>query len=429
MDSMDRIELVNKCHDIHVSLENKAVAEYEAIIEIGMMVRLSLHLRGLPQVNYETLKLVASYYLQIQPLVLKNIIEYLAEIEFVRIDREGSTIKSILPTIPYFDDVYKTIGEFADNEKQLNEHEQYIVEVLKRLSDTPMYKSNLFEIGADKRVVDRTLTIGNEGGIIIERKARGKNIVISPAYFMDNAELYTDLVAKSGAKSIERINKLLKQYQGWPLSIIEQTGEIMGNKLTSDEINLLKHLASDGAVKPPSIHTSHHGSNHFMFTPTPGIARVKPAKKEIYERAMALVSSVRQGQLLPAKYAIRSPSLLLNSFKSKGYLRANTEALEQYKKLAVIRMCKLIDVGSGFYRLELHDTPENKEALDIAIDLVKQGSAFGTEIDDEVRFALQQGHEYVESKIASIRLRETEKLPLSEEHQFEVDNFILGGIY
>ena len=427
MSSAERIEVVNKCHDIQVSLGNLAVPEYEAITEIGMMVRLALHLRGLPLIDYEILKLVADYYLQIPALVLKNIVGYLAEIGFVKLDKEGTTIKSVLPTVPYFDDVYETIGEFSETYTHFNEYEQLTIDVLQKLSKTPLFRSGLFELGAEKKAVSKVINIGQQGGFLVERRARGKDIILSPTYFMDNAELYTDMVAKAGAQSIEKINNLLSQKQGWPLSIILQQKEINGTKLSDAEIGLMKRLASDGAIKPPSIHTTHHGENYFMFTPTPGEARIRPGKKEIYERATALVASVRQGQLLPEQYAIRSPYRLLSSFKEKGYLNANTEAFEQYRKLAVMRMCRLDDQGNGWYRLVLNETQENMEALDIAISLIKNDYIFGTEIDEDVRFALQQDQQYIESQRASAELRKRETVNLDEETQLEIDNLLLGG--
>ena len=58
MDILKKIDIVNKCHDIQVSLGAKfsSVTEYEAIPEIGMMIRLALHIRGLPQKDYNILK-------------------------------------------------------------------------------------------------------------------------------------------------------------------------------------------------------------------------------------------------------------------------------------------------------------------------------------------------------------------------------------
>ncbi len=130
---------------------------------------------------------------------------------------------------------------------------------------------------------------------------------------------------------------------------------------------------------------------------------------------------------MPREYAIRSPYRLLCSLKEKGYLNANTEATEQYKKLAVMRMCTLENVGSDWRRLRLIDTQENQEALDIAISLVSGSVTYGTEIDDDARLALQKDQEYIESRRAAIALRETKSVPLSEEQQEEIDNLMLEG--
>jgi hypothetical protein len=191
---------------------------------------------------------------------------------------------------------------------------------------------------------------------------------------------------------------------------------------------MLKRLALDGAIKPPSIITPHAGKNYFMFTPTPGDVRLHPGKKEIYERALAMVSSVRQGQLLPEKYAIKSPFRLLDSFRQKGYLRANTEAANQYKQLTIMRMCKLEHYCGNWKKLILIDVPENREALDMAISLVSASATYGTEIDENARIALQKDMQYLESRLAACKLRETEVISLSKEQQDEIDNLFLKGV-
>jgi hypothetical protein len=422
------IEIVSKCHDIQISLGGKEVPEFEAIPEVGMLVRLALHLRGLPMIKYDTLKLVASYYLKIPSIALKNLVLILGDIEFIRIDSEGDTIKSILPTVPYFDDIYSGIGEYVDIKKNFNEPEIVAITILQKLSDSPIYKSSLYELGAESKLITRNLQIGDEGGYIVARKARGKDILINPTYFSENADIYADLVAKAGAKQVQRLLKLIKQCQGWPLSLIEANKEINGEKVTDEEIQLLKRLAQDGAVKPPAVKTSHAGINYFMFPPTPGIAKLSHSKKEVYERAMAITASVRQGQLLPKEYAIKWPVALLSALRRNGYLRANTEALEQYRKLTVMRVGYLQDVGFGFYRFYLYDTQENYEAVDIAISMLSNSSIQGLEIDEDARIALIKDEEYIESIVSSQKLRDIETISLSEEQKEEIDNILLGGV-
>ncbi|MBL0386920.1 hypothetical protein JJB07_09665 [Tumebacillus sp. ITR2] len=360
--------------------------------------------------------------------MLKQLIRTLGEIEFVRLIQEGETIKSVIPTVPFYEDLYDHVGEYAQN-KKLNESEQLAFIMLQKLTKSPVTKDALAnQLGADQKLLTRGLKVGEEGNYIISKRARGKEILLSPVFFSENTEIYADLVAKSGASNVQRILNLIKNAQGIPLKIIKETKEINGYKLTDEEINMLIRLAHDGAVKPPEIRTSHSGSNYFLFTPTPGNIRLNPTKREIYERAMALVAAVRQGQYLANRYRIRSPYAILNALRSVGYLRANTEALEQYRNLTVMRVGKLVPTTSGWFQFHLIDSPENKQALDIAINIVQSRETQGLEIDENARLAFGKNQQYIESIISSANLRQRENIELTEEQQFEVDNIFLGGV-
>ncbi|MEA4897553.1 MAG: hypothetical protein VB115_04825 [Christensenellaceae bacterium] len=418
--------VATRCHDIQASLGRKEVPEFEVLPKIGMLIRLSIHLRGLPPVKYEIAKQVAYYYLDIPSTQFKELVVTLAEIEFIRIDKEGDTIISILPSVPYFDDIYTQVGEYSKT-VSMNEMEKLAIYILEKLSNSPNDRSNLFSIGAEAKGIKRSLQIGEEGGYIIQGRARGKDIIYSPLFFIENADLYLDATAKSGSNSIKKVLELLRQNQGWPLALVMQTSEICGTKLSADEVLLLKRLAQDGAIKPPAITTSHHGENYFLFTPTPGYSKLHPGKKNIYEKATALVAAVRQGQLLPREYAIRNPYALLRSLKETKFLRATTEANEQYRALLPLRIGYLRETTSGYHQFRLHDTPENQEALEIAIQLVAEGTATGTEVNEEARIALQKDQSYIEALIASRKIRESEKIALSEDMQMQIDDLLLIG--
>ncbi len=70
----------------------------------------------------------------------------------MKIDKEGQTIKSILPNVPYFDDVYGLVGDYAVSENKFSEPEMVVIEILRKLSDSPAHKSSLFDMGTDKKV-------------------------------------------------------------------------------------------------------------------------------------------------------------------------------------------------------------------------------------------------------------------------------------
>ena len=81
-------EVAARCHEIQTGLGLAEVPEFEGLRAVGMAVRLSLHIRGLPSVNYETMRLVATHFLGIPSVAVKSILELLAEVEFVKLQTE-----------------------------------------------------------------------------------------------------------------------------------------------------------------------------------------------------------------------------------------------------------------------------------------------------------------------------------------------------
>jgi hypothetical protein len=282
------------------------------------------------------------------------------------------------------------------------------------------------QLGADSRLLNRVLTVGKTGAYIRSLRARGRDVLLTPTYFSENPQVFADAIAAGGANHVKKLITALKHAQGHPLSIIENTRKIAGYSFADDEIQLLLHLCKNGALKPPSLTTPHAGQNFFLFTPTPGGAALAPTKRDIYEKSMAIVAAVRQGQYLPRRYAIRDPQAVLYTLNRDLQLGgATTEAAQQYKELVHLRIATLEDLGSGFRRLRIIDTKENREALQIAHGLVGSGTAQGLEVDDEARRALQEEQTYVDSLIAGGQLNQTKGVPLSDEHQQQLELVLL----
>lgn len=402
------------------------VPEFENLRMVGMSVRLALHIRGLPNIKYDTLRLVATHLLGIPAVAIRPTLALLAEVEFVKLQTDGKTINAVLPQVPYYETLYDALGGYAVG-NGFNEAEELSIQLLCRLSKAPENVDSLSNnLGADPRLLARAFDLGRQGSYFRVHRSRGRNIALSPTYFSENAEVYADMVAGAGSKQVKKILSLVRAVQGIPLSLIQKTKEVAGTKLSDEELSFVIRLAQDGAVKPPSITTKHAGEQFFLFTPTPSGAALAPTKREIYEKAMAIVAAVRQGQFLPQKYAIRLPGALLYKLKSALKLgKATTEATQQYKKLVQFRIARLVDVGNGFSELQIIDTPENREALDIAYDLVAAGVSTGTEVDENARKALQQEQSFVESLVASGELQRRHIVSLTQEQQLEIDTLFL----
>lgn len=277
---MDRKIAAARCHEIQLTIRDKEVPRFEGIPEIGMAVQLALHIRGLPALNYERVKLVSSTMLGIPRLSVDRIVRLLADVEFVHIIQTGSRIDSIIPNVPFFDDLYDGIGEYAVNNSQFDEFENLTLAIVDNLAGSPQNTDSLAgKLGADRKAFNDSIEIGEKASFLIMRRARAKNILINPTYFSENADIFSDHVAKQGANSVKHTLDLIRKAQGWPLSLIVSTGEIGGKKIDPSDVTLLQRLAEDGIVKPPTVITSHAGKNHFIFTPAPASMNINPLRR------------------------------------------------------------------------------------------------------------------------------------------------------
>jgi hypothetical protein len=423
--AISKEELAIRAHDVVASMERQRAPEYEGLQILGLSVRLALHLRGVPPLPYETVKQVAVYLLNFNPAEVRPVLTLLAEAEFVTLDTEGSTIKTVVPNIPFFENLYAALGEVGGT-AGMTETEQLTMHLAHSLAATPLARDTIYNLGAEKKLVENVLRIGSEGAFFLVRRARGRDIVVSPTYFAENENAYADLVAAQGAGRVQKVLNLLRTYQGWPLAMIERESKIAGIALDQTDLATIRALAGEGFFRPPAIETSHHGTNYFLFGPRPGGARLPLTKKATYEAAMALVAAVRQGQLLPDAYAIRYPVSLLSALRDRGVIGANSEALEQYQQVAQLRVCHLQHVVGDRYQLVLNkDRPENIEAVNLAIELV-QGSGIQAKPEDDVILALRQGQTYVESLIGRKRLVQ-EKTILDADATHDLLTQLYGG--
>ena len=410
-------------YDLHSGLSKISIPEFEDLSLVGMAATLAIHIKGLPEISYDVLRKVSEHMMGVPSIALKSALEILDDIDFVRIVTEPNSKRpsKIIPNIPAFEDVYSVVGNYIESEAQFNEHERAALYILGELQEAPAKRDALFgRSNLDKSVFDRCLQLGMQSGIVSEHQARGRAILISPFYFTDNLSGLADAAAQSGSSAIKSALDKVKNNQGWPMALLDKRQEIGGSPVNPVEMALIHKLSEEGVIKPPTIKFG-EVSQSFLFTPKPGEARLNAANREIYERAMALISAVRKGQLLADQYKIYHPVALLRSFRGKGYLRSNSEANLQYQNLVHLRVATLRRTSDSRWALHLNQTDENKRALDLAIDLLSSGNMAGMEIDQDARIALTKNETYIQSLISAseMKKRRTDIQNTEAEHEFE----------
>lgn len=422
---MENNKIVELAHDVQSGLANVEVPDFDRMRIMGMAASLAIHIRGLGEINYEILRKVSSHYFKIPSGQLKEVIEVLGEIEYLQIVKSGKTITAIIPDVPRFKDVYEGVGDYFSF-SELNEHEQGTLLILSELQKRPENRDSLIHTtGMNKAMLDRCEDIGTTGHYLKSFRARGKDILISPFYFADNLGSLADITAKIGAKDIQVVIEIIKNNQGWPLSIIKSRLEVGGTTLTPAQNKLLVYLCSEGILKPPSIYFNTQRET-FVFTPAPGSARLDASNREVYERAMALVSCVRKGQLLADRYRIKFPVALLRSLQDKGYLGANSEAVNQYRNLVALKVGTLKKITSSRWQFCLIRTEENVESLRLAISLLSTGELANLEVNQEARLAFSSDESYIQSVISSAELKVREKVSLEAETADQFEQLMLS---
>lgn len=411
--------------DLHAGLSAFQVPDFDDLHKVGMAATLAIHIKGLGEIPYETLRNVSDHFMGIPSIALEPVLRILADAGFVSLSESGKKITKVTATIPVFETVYTTLGDWAESECVFNEHEQATLLLLEALETAPRNRDWVTNsLGISKPVLDRTLELNSKAGIVNSHLARGRSILISPFYFADNLDGLADAAASVGASAMQSTLKKLKRNQGWPLSLVNRNKEIGGSKLNSTELALVQKLAAEGVIKPPKI-TFGEASESFVFTPKPGNTRLNAANREVYERAMALVSAVRKGQLLPSKYRIKWPVLILEKLRDRGWIGSNSEAPTQYLNLVYLRVGTLRRAGSDSARFYLNRTPENEAALALAIKLLQTGSMAGLEVDSEARIALTKDERYVQTLISARELRERQKPVVDEQATYEYEQLLL----
>jgi hypothetical protein len=131
-------------YDLHAGLSAIQVPEFDDLHKIGMAGTLAIHIKGLGQIEYEVLRKVSDHFMSIPSIALGEVLRILEEVEFVKLVEKGRKIERIIPDIPFFEDVYAGLGQYANTECDLNSHEQATLQILTALQKAPQNKDRLF---------------------------------------------------------------------------------------------------------------------------------------------------------------------------------------------------------------------------------------------------------------------------------------------
>src|SRR5690554_7575810 len=103
---MDGKQLIELAYDIQTGLGNIDVPDFDQMRIMGMAATLAMHIRGLGEIDYELLRKVSDHYFNIPSYALREVVNVLAEIEYIQLSQVGGRTRSIVPDVPVFKDLY-----------------------------------------------------------------------------------------------------------------------------------------------------------------------------------------------------------------------------------------------------------------------------------------------------------------------------------
>src|SRR5918996_109985 len=130
--SLTGIQVAEHAYDLKIGLEGrkKEVREFDAVTAIGNAAVLGINLRSLPEIPFETLRLVAGHLFGIDAPALREALRILSDLGLVELDELGRAIVKVIPLINKFDDVFAQVGQLAA-ESNLTELEEMVLTLLK----------------------------------------------------------------------------------------------------------------------------------------------------------------------------------------------------------------------------------------------------------------------------------------------------------
>ena len=417
-----------RAQDIQTGLQSHQVPYFENLPLIGMAARLAIHIRGRDAIEYELLKQIAAYLFGVPQMLFQNVIEVLQDVGFIRVVRNPSRERRVMPQVPYFKNLYEGLSEYADI-KGINEYEKASVTILNRLASGPVSQRTILkELCLDTQTADLVLNAGKAGAYINSfNRSDGDEVLISPVYFSEKPDELAKVIEKQGVELAFKTLEAIRKHPGWPLSAIQKNLAIGDIKLHPEQVIFIREILQRGILQPPAVETN-SGSNYFLFTPPIGNEKIPVVEKEIYEKAMALIAAVRQGQHF-ANFPIKSPLAVLRALQRDSWLRPTTEAKEQWRAVALLRICKVIPVHSGWHEVHLISTEENQKALNLALQLFEMGDVTEERgLNPEAQLMIASGGIYHETLRGLGMVKSLPPVPGSQSHIINMVDNLMEGI-
>ncbi len=349
----------------NLDIRSAALTDFDHTHTIGMAAILAGAIKGKDVIrNAKSLKKIAADVLKIDPWAFDKVVLELAELEMVRsIQRQGGEIVSFAENVPLvYDNVHERLGTHWLDIKP-SELEAQFLTLLEKLSNAPFLAQKLsIEVGIDQRADQKLRIIGETAELIrFYTLHDGTEIATSPLHTFEHPDRLIELFEHYDAMRVREAFNEIRSKPGFPI--------LMNNShpIVEDVVRL-------GLVPAPTVIGADRQERAFAIMLYGLDSIYLTSKKQVLDRALALIACVRCGEVSGGVTSIRMPDRLLAALMDpnrKYTLKGHSSTPRQYAPLVRMGMITLIPMGE-LWGVRLVPTIDNLEAVKLACTLLKR---------------------------------------------------------
>lgn len=394
-DQVEHFDEGLRCQDVHSGLRN--VDPHSSLLAplvetriVGMAATIAGLIRGRDVVtDAQSLMTVAAEQLDVDSLVFDKVVGVLEEAEFVEgVQRHGTRIVGFTETVPYYDGLYETLGEIWRS-RQPTDVEQQLLVVVDGLSVAPVPLESLEDrYGLDRADLPGIVDVGRQTGLIQTLRTIDGDLAYSPFFGFENPELFGELAETHGSERLILEFEQMRNRQGLPIN--------------PEQFPLLTDAVARGLIMAPAVTLPNGTEQPFAALPYVPDHRLLVARKPVLDKALAVLACLRCGESFGQHNSLPSAALVSVIDKlldpNRGMLAPHEGHERQYAlmvRAGIIRFGPDPMPGGRWVTPVFIDTEDNREALQVARDLIVHGEPVTTRVDDATaRKVLTSGEKY-----------------------------------
>jgi len=349
----------------NLDIRSAALTDFDPTHTLGMAAILAGAIKGKDVIrNAKSLKKIAADVLKINPWAFDKVVLELANLEMVRgVQRQAGEIVSFVENVPLlYDDVHERLGtRWLD--MQPSELEVQFLTILDKLARAPLLAQNLStEVGADPRADQRLRTIGETAELIRFYPLRdGTEVATSPLHAFEHPDRLVTLFEQYSADRVREAFNDIRSQPGFPV-------------LMNNSQPIVEDMVRLGLIPAPTVVGADQQERAFAIILYGFDSTYLTSKKQVLDRALALIACVRCGEVSGGRTPIGMPDKLLAALMdpNRNYtLKGHSSIPRQYAPLVRMGMITLVQMGD-LWGARLVPTVDNLDAVKLACTLLRR---------------------------------------------------------